>query len=98
MLPVWLFAAVVFLSSFLLFVVQPMVAKFLLPSFGGAAAVWSTCLVTFQVMLLAGYAYAHLLRSKLSPRSQRWTHLGLLTVSLASLPPSPSIPAASYTI
>jgi hypothetical protein len=86
-----IFAATVFLSAFLLFAVQPMVAKFLLPSFGGAAAVWSTCLVFFQLLLLAGYAYAHFLRTKLSPIAQRWTHLGVLAISLVFLPPVPSV-------
>ena len=89
-----LFAANVFLSAFLLFAVQPMVAKFLLPSFGGAAAVWSTCLVFFQILLLAGYTYAHLLRTKLSPLAQRWTHLGVLLISLLFLPPVPSVHGA----
>ena len=90
-----IFAANVFLSAFLLFAVQPMVAKFLLPSFGGAAAVWSTCLVFFQILLLAGYSYAHLLRTKLSPLAQRWTHLGVLLVSLLFLPPVPSVHPAT---
>ncbi|SPE61083.1 Integral membrane protein-like protein [Verrucomicrobia bacterium] len=84
-----LFAVTVFFSAFLLFAVQPMMAKFLLPSFGGTAAVWATCLVMFQTLLLAGYAYAHLLRAKLSPPAQRWIHLGVLSVSLFFLPPSP---------
>src|ERR1019366_4774347 len=94
-----IFVVTVFLGSFLLFAVEPMVAKFLLPSFGGTAAVWSTCLVVFQTLLLAGYAYAHLLRTALSPKAQRWTHLGVLTVALFFLPPaltstSPQTPAA----
>ncbi len=84
-----IFVVTVFLGSFLLFAVEPMVAKFLLPSFGGTAAVWSTCLVFFQTLLLAGYAYAHLLRIKLSPKAQRWTHLGVLTLALLFLPPAP---------
>ena len=63
-----IFVVTVFLGSFLLFAVEPMVAKFLLPSFGGTAAVWSTCLVVFQTLLLAGYAYAHLLRTTLIRR------------------------------
>jgi SAM-dependent methyltransferase len=81
------FVTTVFLSSYLLFAVQPMVAKFLLPSFGGTAAVWTACLVMFQTLLLAGYTYAHLLRTKLSPAAQRCTHLAVLALSLAALPP-----------
>jgi hypothetical protein len=84
-----IFVVTVFLGACLLFAVEPMVAKFLLPSFGGTAAVWSTCLVFFQTLLLAGYAYAHLLRTTLSPKAQRWTHLGVLAVALLFLPPAP---------
>lgn len=90
-----IFAITVFLSAFLLFSIQPMIAKFLLPSFGGTAAVWATCLVVFQTLLLAGYAYAHLLRIKLSPTRQRWVHLGVLAVSLLFLPPKPTVHLAA---
>src|SRR5438132_1562341 len=86
-----LFAVAVFFSSFLLFAVQPMIAKFLLPSFGGTAAVWATCLVFFQMLLLAGYAYAHWLRTALSPLAQRWTHLAALAAAMLFLPPTPGI-------
>jgi hypothetical protein len=86
-----IFALSVFISAFLLFAVQPMVAKFLLPFFGGTAAVWSTCLVFFQILLLGGYTYAHLLRTRLSPAAQRWTHLALLVLSSAFLPPIPHV-------
>jgi protein-L-isoaspartate O-methyltransferase len=89
------FVVAVLLSAFLLFSVQPMVARALLPAFGGTAAVWSTCLVFFQTLLLAGYAYAHLLRVKLSPRQQRWTHLAVLAVALCFLPPVPHVDAAA---
>src|SRR5262245_28892204 len=92
-----IFAATVFISAFLLFTIQPMVAKFLLPTFGGTAAVWSTCLVLFQLLLLGGYAYAHLLRTKLSPLAQRWTHLGLLAVAMLFLPPAPTVPPGADT-
>jgi hypothetical protein len=90
-----LFAIVVFLSSFLLFLVQPMVAKFLLPSFGGTAAVWATCLVFFQTILLAGYTYAHLLRTQLAPVAQRWVHLAVLAAALLFLPPIPKVALAN---
>ena len=85
------FAITVFSSAFLLFVVQPMIAKSLLPSFGGTASVWATCLVVFQTLLLAGYSYAHLLCTKLQPINQRRVHLVVLAASLLFLPPVPSI-------
>ena len=62
------FAATIFLSAFLLFQVQPMIGKFILPWFGGGPSVWTTCLLFFQVLLLAGYTYAHLI-ARLTGRS-----------------------------
>src|SRR5438477_6447537 len=55
------FAAAIFVSAFLLFAVQPLIGKFILPWFGGGAGVWNACLLFFQVMLLIGYAYAHVI-------------------------------------
>jgi SAM-dependent methyltransferase len=81
-----LYAATVFLSAFLLFLVQPVTAKQILPWFGGSAAVWTTCLVFFQTMLLAGYAYCDLVVRRLSPRGVVKLHTALLLVSLAVLP------------
>ncbi|HXF66349.1 MAG TPA: fused MFS/spermidine synthase [Burkholderiales bacterium] len=81
-----LHAATIFLSAFLLFLVQPIIAKQILPWFGGAAAVWATCLVFFQSVLLAGYAYADLTTRYLAPRRQAWLHLAALAASLAVLP------------
>ena len=81
-----LYAATIFLSAFLLFLVQPVIAKQILPWFGGAAAVWAICLVFFQSALLFGYAYADWTARYLSPRRQAWVHLGLLALSLATLP------------
>ena len=81
-----LFAATVFVSAFLLFSVQPMFAKMLLPRLGGAPAVWNTCLVFFQAMLLAGYAYAHLIATRWSVRRQTAAHLLLLSFPLWWLP------------
>jgi spermidine synthase/MFS family permease len=86
-----LFAATILLSSFLLFLVQPIIAKQILPWFGGTSAVWTTCLVFFQIALLAGYAYAHLVSTRLAPRRQTWLHLALLAASLACLPIIPSL-------
>lgn len=79
------YAATIFLSSFLLFLVQPIIAKQILPWFGGSAAVWTTCLVFFQSVLLAGYAYADW-TTRLGARRQAMLHVALLAVSLLSLP------------
>src|SRR5262249_9323479 len=64
---VFLYAVTIFLGAFLLFQIQPIMGKYVLPWFGGAPAVWSTCLVFFQLVLLAGYLYAHGLATRLSP-------------------------------
>ncbi|HRD92367.1 MAG TPA: fused MFS/spermidine synthase [Accumulibacter sp.] len=80
------FAITVFLSAFLLFQVQPIIAKMILPWFGGSSSVWSTCLVFFQAELLLGYLYVHLLHELLSPRRQNIVHCVLLLLSLATLP------------
>jgi SAM-dependent methyltransferase len=79
------YAGTIFLSSFLLFLVQPIIAKQILPWFGGSAAVWTTCLVFFQSVLLAGYAYADW-TTRLGPRRQAALHVGLLAASLLCLP------------
>lgn len=81
-----LFAITLFWSAALLFWVEPMVGKLVLPQLGGAPAVWNTCMVFFQAMLLAGYAAAHWLTGRLSSRAQLVTHLVLLLVALATLP------------
>ena len=81
-----LHAGTIFLSAFLLFLVQPIIAKQILPWFGGAAAVWATCLVFFQSVLLFGYAYADWTTRFLAPRRQAWLHLALLAASLLTLP------------
>ena len=80
-----LYAATILVSSFLLFLVQPIIAKQILPWFGGTAAVWTTCLVFFQLALLAGYAYSDL-SNRLKPKTQTTIHIVLLLISLASLP------------
>jgi len=79
------YAATIFLSSFLLFLVQPIIAKQILPWFGGSAAVWTTCLVFFQSVLLAGYAYADV-TTRLGARRQAMLHVALLAASLVCLP------------
>lgn len=81
-----LFPLVVFLSAALLFLVQPMLARMLLPYFGGGAQVWAACLLFFQTLLLAGYAYAHLLTRFCAIRRQLHLHAVLLLIAMASLP------------
>jgi SAM-dependent methyltransferase len=85
-----LYAGAIFLGAFLLFLVQPIIAKQILPWFGGSAAVWATCMVFFQVVLLAGYAYADLTTRRLTPKRQVALHVALLVVSLLVLPITPS--------
>ena len=70
-----LFAGTIFTSAFLLFLVQPLIAKQILPWFGGSAAVWSVCMVFFQVVLLAGYAYSDWITRRLSVRAQAKLHV-----------------------
>jgi SAM-dependent methyltransferase len=79
-------ALTIFVSAFLLFQVEPLIAKIILPWFGGVAAVWTVCLLFFQVVLLLGYLYAHLLTQQLSLRMQGWLHAVLLVASLFVLP------------
>src|SRR4051812_35133949 len=83
---VLLFTATVFLSASLLFIVEPMVGKMILPMLGGTPAVWNTCLVFFQIMLLAGYAYVHLMTRALPPRAQVLLHAIVLTSAIICLP------------
>lgn len=99
----WLYATTVFLSAFLLFQVQPMIARMILPWFGGTAAVWATCLLFFQAVLLAGYGYTHGVVKRLRPDRQWMLHTVLLALALVLLPilpdpkwkpASPEMPAA----
>ena len=85
-------AVTVFLSAFLLFLVQPIIAKLILPRFGGSVAVWATCLVFFQAALLLGYAFAHHLVKRDGSRALKFTHIALLLGSLALLPIVPVTP------
>jgi hypothetical protein len=80
------YAATLMVSALLLFLVQPMFAKMVLPSLGGTPQVWNTCMVFFQAMLLLGYAYAHLGSRFLTPKRQAGLHVVLLAVSLLALP------------
>lgn len=85
-----LYVATIFLSSFLLFLVQPLIARLILPWFGGSAAVWTTCMLFFQALLLAGYAYAHLLARYSRRRLEPLIHSVLLVAAVATLPIAPS--------
>ncbi len=83
------FALTIFLGAYLLFQVQPLIAKYILPWFGGGPGVWTTCMLFFQTVLLAGYAYAHLLARRLSPRAQVMVHTGVLILAASLLPITP---------
>src|ERR1035437_10513687 len=85
-----LFALTIFTGAFLLFQVQPLIAKYILPWFGGGPGVWTTCMLFFQLLLLGGYAYAYLISRWLKPRAQAIVHLVLLASALALLPVIPS--------
>jgi SAM-dependent methyltransferase len=85
-----LFALTIFASACLLFLVQPIIAKQILPWFGGSAAVWTTCLVFFQAALLAGYAYADVVVRRLPLPRQTLLHCSLLVASLLALPIVPA--------
>ena len=85
-----LYALTILVSAFLLFQVQPVIAKIILPWFGGSAAVWTTCLLFFQMVLLLGYLYSHAVVRYLRPRVQMVLHVCLLVVSVVVLPIYPS--------
>src|SRR5262245_35064957 len=87
------YALTIFVSAFLLFLVQPVMAKQILPWFGGSATVWATCLVFFQTALLAGYAYSDFVVRQLDSKAQIRLHIMLLVVSMVVLP---IIPAAHW--
>ncbi len=84
-LPLFLYALTIFLSAFLLFQVQPIIARIILPWFGGSASVWTVCLLFFQLVLLLGYLYAHGSIRYLPPLWQRRVHIVLLVVSVLTL-------------
>ncbi|MCH7729458.1 MAG: hypothetical protein IH991_23725, partial [Planctomycetes bacterium] len=92
------YCAVFFLSAVLLFSAQPMIAKLVLPRYGGSSAVWTTCMVFFQATLLAGYAYAHMTSLWLKRRGQVLLHIGLVLLSVVLLPiavPTDAAPSAT---
>jgi len=97
-----LYAGTIFLSAFLLFQVQLIIGKYVLPWFGGSPSVWNTCLLLFQILLLLGYFYAHVVSTRLPMRSQTRVHFLFLLASLAMLAvtavswPSPITPGAIW--
>jgi len=88
--PILAYAVTIFLSAFLLFQVQPIMGKMILPWFGGAASVWTACMLFFQSLLLLGYLYTHWVMRYLSPSRQSFLHIALLLMCLFFLPISPS--------
>jgi hypothetical protein len=96
------YAVTIFLSAFLLFQVQLIIAKYVLPWFGGSPSVWNTCMLVFQILLLSGYGYAHLVSTRFTLKSQTRVHLVFLLASLAVLAvmayrwPSPITADASW--
>ena len=82
---VTLYAATTFLSAFLLFEVQPLIGKSILPWFGGGSAVWTATMLFFQVALLGGYGYAHFISSRLALRHQGYLHIGLLAATVLAV-------------
>jgi len=85
-----LYGFTVFLSAFLLFLIQPLIGKLILPWFGGSPGVWTTCMLFFQVLLLAGYSYAHLVATRLSARRQALVHTLFLCLTFIALPITPA--------
>lgn len=84
------YALTIFISAFLLFQVQPMIAKFILPWFGGMSLVWTTCMLFFQIALLLGYCYSHFVTKRMSVRNQWVWHAVLLVGAMFFLPVQPS--------
>src|SRR6056297_3040793 len=80
------FVLTLFLSASLLFFVQPLFTRIVLPHVGGSPAVWTTAMLFFQSVLIAGYLYAHILSRALPVRGQMLVHLGVWAVALLSLP------------
>ncbi len=84
------YTSAVFLGAFLLFQVQPLIARYILPWYGGSPAVWSTCLLFFQVVLVLGYAYAHFVTERLERKQQVFVHGAVLLIALVVLPITPN--------
>ena len=83
---IFLFAGTLFISATLMFILQPLFGKLLLPLLGGSPAVWNTCMVFYQTLLFLGYLYAHFLSVKFSPHRQIQIHAVIIAISLIALP------------
>src|SRR5712664_3845529 len=96
------YAATIFTGAFLLFQIEPLLARYILPWFGGTTAVWITCMMFFQLLLVVGYGYSHAIATRLRLRSQTITHIALVTVclllmlTLAFVWNSPITPGANW--
>ncbi|HZZ28664.1 MAG TPA: hypothetical protein VFE46_11735 [Pirellulales bacterium] len=90
------FAATIFVSAFLLFQIEPLVSKYILPWFGGTPAVWTTCLLFFQTLLFGGYAYAHFSQMWLKPKQQALVHLALMIAALVFLVVLGAVPGEAW--
>jgi hypothetical protein len=84
-LVLYVYAVTLFVSAFILFLVQPLIGKMILPKLGGTPQVWNTCMVFFQMVLLAGYAYTHVISTNLKLRQQLLLHLVMLGLPLIVL-------------
>jgi hypothetical protein len=87
--PVWIYVTTVFIGAWLLFQVQPLISRFILPWFGGSTSVWTTCMLFFQTLLVGGYAYAHLIVQKLSSKRQAALQVAVIAAAVAILPVIP---------
>src|SRR5277367_929697 len=76
--PMLTYAITIFTGAFLLFQVEPLLARYILPWFGGSSAVWITCMLFFQLLLVAGYAYSHLIATRLRPQHQAIVHITIV--------------------
>src|SRR5271170_4714203 len=100
--PMLIYAITIFTGSFLLFQVEPLLARYILPWFGGSSAVWITCMLFFQLLLVAGYAYSHLIATRLRPRQQAIVHVAIVSAcvmlmgALAVIWQSPITPGLSW--
>ncbi len=92
------FAVAIFTSAFLVFQIQPVIARFILPWYGGTPSVWTTCMLFFQLGLLAGYLYAHMLAKRLQLQHQVIVHGCLLVLSLFLLPITPELPESPQSL
>lgn len=94
-LPIVAYASTIFLSAFLLFQVQPLISKFILPWFGGSPAVWTAAMLFFQMVLFGGYLYAHVLTSLCNTKMQMWVHIGLLGIACVAVAITQTTPWAA---